>query len=126
MILVLKQSLINIEYIYENILKMTSTDISLIYSCWVTYICKCCILVENLAHCCGKSNISPQKVSVLTEVLIAFIFAGGDMLVSGDDQGKIWVYDITKAPKAKSTSSKPPTQKATYVSEEYSSVRVIL
>ena len=38
MSLVLKQSLINIKYKYENILKMTSTDISLIYSCWVTYI----------------------------------------------------------------------------------------
>ena len=71
-------------------------------------------------------NQPPQKVSVLTKVLIVFLFAGGDMLVSGDDQGKIWVYDITKAPKAKSTSSKPPTQKATYVSEEYSSVTVIL
>ena len=38
------------------------------------------------------------------------------MLVSGDDQGKIWVYDITKTPKAKPTGNKPPTQKATYVS----------
>ena len=36
MILMLKQSLINIEYKYENILKITSTDISLIYSRWVT------------------------------------------------------------------------------------------
>ena len=36
MILVLKQSLINMKYKYENILKITSTDISLIYSCWVT------------------------------------------------------------------------------------------
>ena len=36
------------------------------------------------------------------------------MLVSGDDQGKIWVYDITKLPPK--SDKKPPTQKATYVS----------
>ncbi|XP_072042851.1 leucine-rich repeat and WD repeat-containing protein 1-like [Amphiura filiformis] len=38
---------------------------------------------------------------------------GGSMLVSGDDQGKIWVYDITKLPSK--NANKPPTQKATYV-----------
>ena len=37
MILVLKQSLINMKYKYENILKMTSANISLIYSRWVTF-----------------------------------------------------------------------------------------
>ena len=36
MILVLKQSLITLQYKYENIFKLTSTNISLIYSCWVT------------------------------------------------------------------------------------------
>ena len=47
MILVFKQSLINIEYKYENILKMTYTDISLIYSRWVTFTHMLHLLVWN-------------------------------------------------------------------------------